>query len=458
MGLWPAKADNSPNRKIFQAALIISFLTLVAKGGATIKELLVARAFGRSDPLDAFLIAYLLPSFVLGLVTGSLSSALLPALVAARQKQGAEAAQRLFSSMMFLTMLALGLVALLLGLLAPYYLPFLGSNFSPAKLALTRRLLYALLPVVLFNGAAALATCALNAREKFALPALAPLLTPLATILFIVLAGGRLGPFALAGGLVAGSILEAALLLQAMRVADMRFAVTWSGLTPDVRGVLGQYVPVVMAAFLIGGTSLVDQSMAAMLQPGSVAALSYGNRIIGVALSIGAAALSTAAFPYFSKMAAQNDWSACRHTLRRYTLLAALSSLPFTLLLMVFSPLLVRVLFQRGAFTAADTNLVSWVQICYAAQVPFYVCNLLFARFLSSARRNDVLMYVAGASLVADIILNLVLMRVLGIAGIALATSLTFALSCVALSACSARLLASKRTAVSGVPEQMAAR
>jgi len=458
MQLWRRQENNSHNRNIFNAAVVISVLTLVTKGGATIKELMVARAFGRSDPLDAFLIAYLLPSFVLGLLTGSLSSALLPGLVAARQKQGAEVAQKLFSSVMVLTMLALCLVALLLALLAPYYLLVLGSNFSPAKLALTRNLLYALLPVVLFNGVAALASCALNAREKFALPALAPLLTPLATILMIVVAAGRLGAFALAAGLVAGSILEAALLFRAMHAGEIRLTMMRPEFTPEVRGILTQYIPVVMAAFLMGGTSLVDQSMAAMLQPGSVAALSYGNRIIGVALSIGAAALSTAAFPYFSKMVAQDDWSACRHTLKRYTLLAALSSLPFMLLLMVFSPILVKVLFQRGAFTAADTGLVSAVQIGYAVQVPFYVCNMLFVRFLSSARRNDVLMYVAAASLALDIVLNLVLMRVMGIAGIALATSLACIVSFVALGSCSARVLASKRLALAAVPEQATAR
>ena len=93
-----------------------------------------------------------------------------------------------------------------------------------------------------------------------------------------------------------------------------------------------------------------------------------------------------------------------------------------------------------------------------AVQVPFYVCNMLFVRFLSSARRNDVLMYVAAASLALDIVLNLVLMRVMGIAGIALATSLACIVSFVALGSCSARVLASKRLALAAVPEQATAR
>src|SRR5260370_22282472 len=124
-------------------------------------ELIVARAFGRSDALDAFLVAYLLPSFALGLVMGAFGSVLIPALVKTRQKQGAEAAQKLFSGMMLLSVLALTAIAALLGLLARYYLPYLGSGFSEAKLRLTRDLLYVLLPFVFFSGFAGCASAAL---------------------------------------------------------------------------------------------------------------------------------------------------------------------------------------------------------------------------------------------------------------------------------------------------------
>src|SRR5260370_1425505 len=204
MRLWPHSTPASPNRKIFRAAMIVGSFTLLAKAGATIKELLVARTFGRSDALDAFLIAYLLPSFALGLVMGAFGSALIPALMKTRQKQGAEAAQKLFSGMMLLSVLALTALAALLGLLAPYYLPYLGSGFSAATLRLTRDLRYLLLPFVFFCGFAGCASAALNSAENFALPALAPLLTTLATVLWIGFGPRNWGPFLLAGGGVAG--------------------------------------------------------------------------------------------------------------------------------------------------------------------------------------------------------------------------------------------------------------
>src|SRR2546428_12054340 len=67
----------STNRKIFRAAVVVGTFTVVAKVGATAKELVVARWFGRGDVLDAFLIAFLLPSFFVNLVAGAFHLALL---------------------------------------------------------------------------------------------------------------------------------------------------------------------------------------------------------------------------------------------------------------------------------------------------------------------------------------------------------------------------------------------
>ena len=124
--------------------------------------------------------------FVLDLVMGSLGSALIPVLVETRQKRGAEAEQKLLSSMMFLSMSVLILIAAVLGFFAPFYLPFLGSSFSRDKLLLTRKILYCLLPFIVFSGLATFVSGVLSAYKKFALPALVPIATPLITIAAIL--------------------------------------------------------------------------------------------------------------------------------------------------------------------------------------------------------------------------------------------------------------------------------
>jgi putative peptidoglycan lipid II flippase len=441
MSVFRNGGQDSTNRKIFRAALTIGLVSTVAKGGAVLKDLVVAHIFGRSDALDAFLIAFLLPAFVLSLVMGSLGSALIPVLVETRQKRGVEAEQKLLSSMMFLSMSVLILIAGALGFFAPFYLRILGSSFSPGKLLLTRQVLYCLLPYIVFSGLATFVSGVLSAYKKFALPALVPITTPLVTIVAILLAPKAWSVFTLVVGVVVGGFLEAVVLLGLLRASGIRFSLHWDGFNADVRSVLRQYAPVLAGAVLMGSTTVIDQAMAAMLPSGSVAALSYANKIVGLIVAIGATALTTAALPYFSHMAAEQDWAGCGHTLKRYTALILATTVPFTLALMALSHPLIRLVFQRGAFNALDTDLVSRVQICYFIQVPFYMCGMLFVRFLSSIRRNDVLMYGSAVSLALDISLNLVLMRKMGIAGIALSTSLVYVVAFVILGALSVRLL-----------------
>src|SRR5258708_1935470 len=135
--------SESTNQKILRASLIIGSLAIVAKVAASIKEVFVAQAFGSGDVVDSFLIAFLLPSFVVAFSVGALVSSFVPVLAEAKHKEGLVAAQELLSNMVALSVIVLIAVALLMGLFAPFYLRLLGHGFSFSKLLLTRELLYA---------------------------------------------------------------------------------------------------------------------------------------------------------------------------------------------------------------------------------------------------------------------------------------------------------------------------
>ena len=181
-----------------------------------------------------------------------------------------------------------------------------------------------------------------------------------------------------------------------------------------------------MAGLLSSGVILVDQSMAAMLEPGSVAALSYGGRIVSVIVSLTTVSLSTAVMPYLSRMVAAQDWKGCRSTLHTYSWIVTCATLPLVVIMVMFSGAIVRLLYQRGNFTAADTLLVSRVQAMYALQLVFTGVGMLYGRMLVAMRRTDLIMASAALNLVLDVVLNILCMRRFGVAGIALATSLFY--------------------------------
>ena len=414
----------SANRRIFRAAASVAAAGVLVKLVATGKEFAVAGVYGRSDSMDAFLAAALIPGLLVNLISESMNQALVPTLIRVREREGHERAQQLLSSSMLWMCLLLIAASALMALGARGFFPLIGSHFPAAKLDLAVRLFYALLPVVLITGIASNCTAVLNTFDRFALPALAPMAIPAATILGTLLLGDRLGIWAMVYATLAGSLIHAAAVAWMMDAHGYRFSLRWHGMTEATSEVAHQYGPVLLSGVVASGGLLVDQSMAAMLPAGSVSALVYANRFVSVVVTLLAGAVSAAVTPTFSRMIALGDWLGCRQTLRTWARLTALVSAPIAAALIAGAHLLIRVTFQHGAFSSGDTAVVTPVLAMYALQIPFFVSSRIFYRFLVAMRRTDLIFYCGVLNLALDIALNLVLMRWLGVAGIALATSL----------------------------------
>ncbi len=426
---WTRWTGASINRSIFGAALTVGAFTVAAKLVSVGKELVVAGSFGTSDALDAYLIAFLLPSFTISVIAGSFNSALIPTFIKIRDQQGQVAAQRLLSNVMFWTFLLLVAAALLLFASSRWLLPLVASGFSREKLALTRGLFYLLLPVLVLSGFSTIWSAILNAGQTFAFPAVIPIITPFVTIASIFALGKTLGIYAVAGATLCGAAVEMGFLGWKLKQSGYQLWPRRHSGDPAGREVLGQYLPMVAGALLMSSTSVVDQSMAAMLGPGSVAALSYGNRIVTFFLSVGSMAVGTAVLPYFSQMVAARNWVGIRHTLKSYSRLILLVTVPVTLMLLFGGKIIVAMLYERGRFTATDTSLVSKVQAMYALQIPFYILGMLVVRLIASLRANHILMWGAVISLVLDGTMNYLLMKRIGVAGIGLSTSIVYFVS-----------------------------
>ena len=161
-----------------------------------------------------------------------------------------------------------------------------------------------------------------------------------------------------------------------------------------------------------------------MLPAGSVAALAYGGRFVSVALALLGGSVSSAVTPVFAEMAARGDWERCRNSLRNWAWMSCGAAAPVGCILIFGARTLVRLTLQHGAFATQDSAVVSRVLELYALQVPFFVCSRVFYRFLIAMRRTDLVLYCGLINLALDVVLNLLLMRWMGVAGIALATSL----------------------------------
>ena len=414
----------SINRAIFRAAVSVGAAGIFVKILATFKEVAVASVYGRSAAMDAFFAAALIPSLLVNLISESMNQALVPTLVRVREQEGRERAQQLLSSSMLWMCLLLGAASAVMALAARGFFPLIASHFAPAKLTLAVHLFYGLLPIVLITGIATNCTAVLNTVDRFAIPALAPMVISIAIILGALFCGGRFGIWAMVWSTLAGSMLHAVIVAWMMYRRGYRFRMRWHGMDERTREVASQYGPVLLSSVVSSGGLLVDQAMAAMLIAGSVSALVYANRFVSVVLTLLAGAISTAIVPYLSRMIAFHDWNGCRQTLRTWVRLTALVSVPIAVLLIAAARPLVRVALQHGKFGPNDTAVVGSVLAMYAIQIPFFVVSRVYYRFVVAMRRTDLVLYCGILNLGIDIVLNVILMRWFGVAGIALATSL----------------------------------
>ncbi len=440
--------EGTVSRRVFQAAVTVGGLTLAVRGLEAGAHLFMAHRFGIADEVDAFLIAYLVPSFVLNVVAGSLTAAAIPLYIRIRQEEGPAAAQGLISSVGLVCLLGLSGLWGALALSAQDVLPVLGSGFDRDKLALTRSLFQVLLPVLVFAGMGRVWAAVLNAHDDFALAAAAPVAKPLLMILAMLFVSGTWGIQALAAGVLVGSVLEAGIVARRLLAGGVSPVPAWRGMGRAVGQLTRQFAPMAAGVSLYASTELVDQAMAAMLGEGAVSALGYGNRVVMFLLVVSSGAIGTAILPHFSRMAAARDWTGIRSTLGNQVRWIGLFSVPGALALFGLSEPLVRVLFERGAFSAADTLAVAGVQSIYALQAPFFLLNIVLVRLISALQQNLLLVFAGLICVPLNAALNYALMRPLGVAGIALSTVLVQAVTLALLGLMTHRLL--RKTSLAG--------
>lgn len=430
---WRTWLRNSVNGRILSAMLIVGGLSLVVNVAVVARELVLAAVFGVGDAVDAFLIAFALPAFAMNVLAGSIGAALVPLLIRVREESGPAAVRNLLASTTCLAAVILLLVAGVLGLSGPLLLPWLGSNFTPAKLALTYEMYLWLLAPIVLHGINRVWAAVLNAHEQFGVVAVSPIVIPIVSVGLLLAFHKQYGVRPLAWGAVVGYVLETLWIARGLWKLGYPISFRWGGLTPEVRSLAAQYGALTGGAALMSGIVLVNQSMAAALPSGSVSALNYGNKLVTFLVGLGNLAVGSAVLPHFSKMVATADWPALRRTLRLYAGLIVAVTVPVTFLLCLQSRAIVSIIYERGEFTAASSEIVARVQTFAFAQVPFQVLGILGVRLLSACSRNDLLLLICGLNLAVTAIANALLIRTWGVVGISLGTSVMYAISTVCI-------------------------
>ncbi|TYB76237.1 murein biosynthesis integral membrane protein MurJ [Bizionia myxarmorum] len=401
--------------------IIVGVITVLVKFFGFYKEVVIAGEFGLSELLDTFFIALLLPGFINEVFLSAFNSVFIPNYIAEEKTNKNIAA---FQSTSFAVTIVTSLVFMLIAyLFTDVFLElfFGGHTSSYYNLIITQ--FHYLLPCILIWGLTSLISGLLNIYGEFTYSSLYPIITSIVMIICVVFYRDELGTSVLAIGMLIGSVLQLLFLAAiALKKRILKLA------SPDFKSanaiLMFKQVPAkVSSGFLTGLIPVTDQYFAAQLIVGSIAALNYGMKIPAFFTTIFIIALGNVLLPYFSKMTIDNPEKSFKtlYLLNKWIFIVIMSIM---VIASIFSREIVALLFERDSFTADDTAIVSQIQIIYLIGVPFIICGNLFVKFLTSINKNAFMAYVSLGSMLLNIILDFILMKWIGLIGIALCTTI----------------------------------
>ncbi|MDR3440405.1 murein biosynthesis integral membrane protein MurJ [Telmatospirillum sp.] len=411
-----------------KAIATIGGWTVLSRITGLMREMLVAHFLGAGMVADAFFVAFRFPNMFRALFAeGAFNVAFVPLFAGKLEGDGQEAARR-FAEQCY-AVLGLSLVAFiaLMELVMPWAIYGLAAGFddTPGKLALATELSRITFPYLLFISLVSLQSGVLNGLGRFAAAAGTPVLLNLTSMAVLV----ALVPYtetpghAMAWGVFASGIAQFGWLVFSVRRAGMGLRIRRPRLSPEVRLMLKRVVPGAVGAGVYQVNLLINTMIASEVANGAVSYLNYADRINQLPLGIVGIAIGTALLPLLARQLRAGETAAALESQNRAMEYGLLMTLPAAFAFLTIAHPIIAVLFERGSFTAADTDAVTPALMAFALGLPAYVLIKVLTPGFFARQDTKTPVQVALFTMLVNIALNLVLMGPLSHVGMALSTA-----------------------------------
>lgn len=410
---------------------LVAFFTLLSRFLGFLRDILFTYILGASSTFEAFIATYQIPNFFrLLLGEGALHGAVIPVFTETKVKEGKDSADRLASSLIFIMFF----IFLLIILFVWWKTPVVVSVFLPGflnekpKFDISILFLKIMFPFLMFIGLAALMMAFLNSGGKYAISSFAPSILNIAIIIYLLIIFPSIkktgyGFSLLAFSVVMGGFLQ--FLIQYIWIRKDGFILKLVIKHHALYKILRLFIP----TCLIFGTTqlnlLISRQLASFLPTGSISYLYYANRILQLPLGVFTIAIATVSLPLFSEEVAKKSKKTFEIAFQGNFILILFLLLPVSIFLYYFSPYIISIVFERGAFTTLDTIKTAQALSFYAIGLLFFSFNRIFHTMFFAKKDTKTPLKIAVFTLFLNVILNLIFLFPLGHMGLALANSIS---------------------------------
>lgn len=416
--------DNSIGKKVFRGTITIVFVGILAKITSFIAEAILAAYLGTTYQSDAYYMVNSIQMVIYPMLSVGIWKVFLPLykekLTHGQDQEAAALTNKVITFFSIVSFIFVGLLILLADLVVSIVAP----GFEGETRTLCIKLVRIAAPMYFFIIAAAIYASILQANNKFLGSQIREIASHIPTILAAIFFYQTFGIEAMAVALVVGGVIR--LLVELPFVdwgykykPDLKFK------TPEFVVMLKRLPSALISEGVTQLNTLIDKAMASTLPEGTISGLNYGHKLMNVFSGLLSTAIATALYPQMIELIALKKEKELSSLVVKVINIFSVLMLPIMLSCVLFRTELVAAVFQRGSFTTESTALTSGVFALYCIGLFFIASNTVITNLFFGYGNTKTPMYISIANLGTNVVLNLILIHIWGVNGLALATSLS---------------------------------
>ncbi len=431
--------EQKASRSIAGIAGIVAAATLISKIFGLVRQQVIAAAFGLGPAADAFNYAYTIPGFLL-ILLGGINGPFYSAIVSVLAKRDKEEAAPLVETITTIIGMILLLVAIFVFIFAPNLIDLFAPGLRVPGKELVREIaiqqLRIMSPMAILAGLIGIGFGVLNAANQFWLPSISPLFSSVSVVLGISVlfwqTGNKistpeyalLGGTVLAVGTLTGAFLQWFVQVIAQAKSGMgRFRLRFNFKQPGVSDVMKIMLPATFSSGMLQINLYTDLFFASLIPTAGVAAgLANAGLLVQTPLGIISNVILVPLLPLFSRLTDPNDWQELKLRIRQGLLLSAFTMLPLGALMIALAVPIVRVVYERGAFSVSDSNLVSSLLIANGIGMFVYLGRDVLVRVFYALGDGQTPFRISMFNIILNAVLDYIFINAFGAPGLVLAT------------------------------------
>nr|WP_297705291.1 murein biosynthesis integral membrane protein MurJ [uncultured Butyrivibrio sp.] len=421
--------DKNNSGSILRVTFFVAMISICSKILGFFRETIIAAYFGATASTDAFFFAHSMPEMIFPSVCSGMSTAFISLYVKKLEMDvddGNEYASRVLRFSVFV-----GIVLSVVGvLISPIIVRIFAPGFDEKQIKLATNLTVMSMAAFILIMLQYMITSILNSNKCFVSPQVVALFYNIVIISLTMLLGERQSLYILGLTFIIGQCVYVLGLFFLLYSGGISISFKIRPHKEEIVELLSIMGPILLGNAVIQINSIVDKVLGSLLPSGSLSGLSYSHTLCNIITGVFISSLSTVLYPTFTSIISQNDYERLAMTIEKYIIILNVITIPISIFFMFNSLEIVSVIYQRKNFDQNAVNLTAYALMCYAPMFSFYGVREVLSRAFFAMQDTKTPMINTSIGVLINIVCSVSLIRLIGIGGIAIGTSVSSAITC----------------------------